>query len=100
MCIRDSYPSLSGTAFGIALAIALIGQTAMNGLMGMVFTYDNGISEQIPVVRTTRVGNGMVSGEHIDRQTGTIPGGLLTPAKARILLSLALQKTKDRRSLE
>lgn len=37
------YPSLSGTAFGIALAIALIGQTAMNGLMGMVFTYDNGI---------------------------------------------------------
>lgn len=37
------YPSLSGTAFGIALAIALIGQTAMNGLTGMVFTYDNGI---------------------------------------------------------
>ena len=36
-------PTESGTAFGIALAIALIGQTAMNGLMGMVFTYDNGI---------------------------------------------------------
>ena len=36
------YPSLSGTAFGIALAIAYR-TNCMNGLMGMVFTYDNGI---------------------------------------------------------
>lgn len=37
------YPTLSGTAFSIALAIALIGQTAMNGLMGMISAQDNGI---------------------------------------------------------
>ncbi|WP_294616842.1 sugar MFS transporter [uncultured Bacteroides sp.] len=38
------YAALSGTAFGIALAIALIGQTAMNGFMGMISVYDNGIT--------------------------------------------------------
>ena len=38
------YPALSGTAFSIALAIALVGQTCMNGLMGMISVYDNGIA--------------------------------------------------------
>ena len=37
------YPALSGTAFSIALAIALVGQAAMNGLMGMVSVYAGGI---------------------------------------------------------
>ena len=41
--LGSRYPSLSGTAFSVALAIALIGQTAMNGLMGMVSQYTNGI---------------------------------------------------------
>ena len=37
------YPALSGTAFSIALAIALVGQAAMNGLIGMVSVYAGGI---------------------------------------------------------
>ena len=37
------YPALSGTAFSIALAIAFVGQAAMNGLMGMVSVYAGGI---------------------------------------------------------
>ena len=37
------YPALSGTAFSIALVIALVGQAAMNGLMGMVSVYAGGI---------------------------------------------------------
>lgn len=37
------YPALSGTAFSIAFAIALVGQAAMNGLMGMVSVYAGGI---------------------------------------------------------
>ena len=37
------YPALSGTAFSIALAIAHVGQAAMNGLMGMVSVYAGGI---------------------------------------------------------
>lgn len=42
--LGNRYPSLSGTAFSVALAIALVGQTMMNGLMGMLSQYDNGIS--------------------------------------------------------
>ena len=41
--LGSRYPSLSGTAFSVALAIALVGQTAMNGLMGMISQYANGI---------------------------------------------------------
>ncbi len=41
--LGSRYPSLSGTAFSVALAIALVGQTAMNGLMGMGSQYTNGI---------------------------------------------------------
>lgn len=38
------YPALSGTAFSIALAIALVGQAAMNGLMGTISVYAGGIA--------------------------------------------------------
>lgn len=41
--IGNRYPSFSGTAFSIALAIALIGQTTMNALMGMLSHSENGI---------------------------------------------------------
>ncbi len=58
------------------------------------------IAARIPVVRTTRTGNGIVTREHTDDSLGTIPGGLLTPVRARILLSLALCVTKDRNRLE
>ena len=37
------YPSLEGTAFSVALAIALVGQTTMNGLMGVVSQRPDGI---------------------------------------------------------
>ena len=49
-----------------------------------------GIAREIPVVRSSRVGNGMVSQDYCDEELGTIPGGTLTPVKARILLTLAL----------
>ena len=41
--IGNRYPSLSGTAFSVALAIALVGQTAMNGLMGIIARSADGI---------------------------------------------------------
>ncbi|MCD8184470.1 MAG: MFS transporter [Bacteroides sp.] len=41
--LGNRYPTLSGTAFSVALAIALVGQTAMNGLMGVLSQYTNGI---------------------------------------------------------
>lgn len=57
------------------------------------------ILARVPVVRTTRINNGMVSRDHCDDQLGTIPGEMLTPLKARILLSLALTITDNREKL-
>ena len=51
----------------------------------------------LPVVRASRVTGGSVcpSGLFADEVCGTVPGGDLPPHKARILLQLALTKTKD-----
>lgn len=42
--LGSRYAALSGTAFSVALAIALVGQTLMNGLMGMLAQYAHGIA--------------------------------------------------------
>lgn len=42
--LGNRYPTLSGTAFSVALVIALIGQTTMNALMGGLAQSENGIS--------------------------------------------------------
>lgn len=54
------------------------------------------ITKDIPVVRSTRTGSGIVSFNHFDEEAGTIPADIHAPAKARILLALALTKTKDK----
>ncbi len=41
--LGNRYPTLSGTAFSVALAIALVGQTTMNGLMGIISQRPEGI---------------------------------------------------------
>lgn len=58
------------------------------------------IAHRIPVIRSTRVNNGIVSQDNCDEELGTIPGGVLTPVKARILLSIALATTQSRDKLE
>lgn len=50
----------------------------------------------IPVVRSSRIGSGIITqNAHMDQSENSIPGNTLSPQKARILLSLALTKTKD-----
>lgn len=49
----------------------------------------------IPVVRSTRVGNGIVSRIATDEANKFVVADSLNPQKARILLQLALLKTKD-----
>lgn len=49
----------------------------------------------IPVVRSSRVGNGIVSKNYLDEKFGFVAGDTLNPQKARILLMLALLKTND-----
>ena len=54
----------------------------------------------IPVVRSSRTGSGMVSVMPNDSRHGFIAGDTLAPSKARILLTLALTKTTDRAALQ
>nr|WP_315067046.1 asparaginase [uncultured Clostridium sp.] len=50
----------------------------------------------IPVVRSSRIGSGIILKDStIDKYSNCIPSYTLSPQKARILLSLALSKTKD-----
>ncbi len=56
-------------------------------------------AQGIAIVRGSRVGNGIVSENHLDDQYGFIPGDNLTVQKARILLMLALLQTRDRGEL-
>lgn len=52
------------------------------------------------VVRSSRVGTGIITGLGLDERIGTIPSGSLHPVKARILLMLALTQTKDREEIK
>ena len=53
------------------------------------------------IVRCSRSGQGNVNPEsNYDDQHGFIAGGSLTPQKARILLFVALSKTKDKRKIQ
>ena len=50
----------------------------------------------IPVVRSSRIGSGIILKDStIDKYSNCMPSYTLSPQKARILLSLALTKTKD-----
>lgn len=50
----------------------------------------------IPVVRSSRIGSGIIlQDDTMDKYTNCMPSYTLSPQKARILLSLALTKTKD-----
>ncbi len=49
----------------------------------------------VPVVRSSRTGNGVVIRHHLDDQYGFIAGDNLNPQKARVLLTLALLKSNN-----
>ena len=54
----------------------------------------------IPKVRSSRIGNGIVSNNSSDVKEGFIVSDSLSPVKARILLMLALQRERSREDLE
>ena len=54
----------------------------------------------IPKVRSSRIGNGIVSSNSSDVKEGFIVSDSLSPVKARILLMLALQQERSREDLE
>lgn len=56
-------------------------------------------ADGFPVVRTSRVANGIVEQNDYDEKLGTIAGKDLNPQKARILLLLALSKKYTRKQM-
>jgi L-asparaginase len=80
--------AIDAGAQGIVLATA--GAGAVSGTQSEGIRY--AASKGIPIVTTTRAGSGRIAGG--GRGT-TVAGQDLAPIKARILLMLALTKTKD-----
>ncbi len=76
-------------AQGIVIATAGAGATSGTQGEGMRYAATKGV----PVVITTRTGSGRIAGG--GGRGSTIPGEDLAPIKARILLMVALAKTKD-----
>ncbi|MFS0657081.1 type II asparaginase [Bacillus sp. 179-C3.3 HS] len=58
------------------------------------------IKKDVPVVRSSRVGNGIVTHEKTDDENKLVTSDSLNPQKARILLMLALTKTNDPSKLQ
>ncbi|MHC1761022.1 MAG: type II asparaginase [Negativicutes bacterium] len=58
------------------------------------------VKKGIPVVKSSRVGNGMVTRVADDDKYGFIAGDTLNPQKARILLMMALTKTNDAAAIQ
>ncbi len=58
------------------------------------------VKKGVVVVRSSRTGTGFVTHEATDDQTGLVSSDNLLPQKARILLMLALTKTKDPKEIQ
>jgi L-asparaginase len=58
------------------------------------------VKKGIPVVKCSRVGNGIVTRVADDDKYGFIAGDTLNVQKARILLMLALTKTNDPKEIQ
>lgn len=83
--------AVSAGAQGIVIAAFGHGNLHINIKPALIKTARSGI----PVVRSTRVGNGIVSRSADDTDNKFIAADSLNPQKARILLQLALLRTKS-----
>lgn len=57
------------------------------------------VASGVPVVRASRCGEGTVSARALDRQAGSWPAGMLSPAAARVALMLGLSAQRGRDSV-
>lgn len=83
--------AVSAGALGIVIAAFGHGNLHINIKPALIKIARSGI----PVVRSTRVGNGIVSRSANDTDNKFIAADSLNPQKARILLQLALLRTKS-----
>ena len=94
----DADPVVLSQAASRADGLVLVG--AGNGNYSEAFNEKVG-KLSIPVVRTSRIGNGIiVPDDKFDRWDNVIIGDNLPPTKARILLQLSLTHTRDRETIQ
>lgn len=88
--------SIESGAQGIVLAATGQGSLSPQAREGASLARQAGV----PLVRSTRVWQGVVRASTKDERYDTLAGYTLNPAKARILLRLALMQTEDRRKIQ
>ena len=90
------YRAAIESAGGLVLAATGQGSLSPQASQGARMAKEAGVV----MVRSSRVWQGVVRVSDKDERFGTIAGYTLNPAKARILLRLALARTKDRGQLQ
>ena len=88
--------SIASGAKGLVLAATGQGSLSPQGIQGVKLATDKGI----PVVRSSRVWQGWIRPSTKDETHGSIAAQTLNPAKARILLRLALLSTSDASAIQ
>lgn len=83
-------------AQGIVVAGSGNGSMSQNALAGAKSAVASGVS----VVRSTRVGSGVVTHKPLDDTEGFVSADSLNPQKARILLMLTLTRTHDPKKIQ
>ncbi|MCY7455399.1 type II asparaginase [Bacillus altitudinis] len=78
-------------AKGIVIAAAGNGTMSTEAINGAT----DAVKKDVVIVRSSRAGNGIVTHEKMDDEHHFVSSDSLNPQKARILLMLALTKTKD-----
>ncbi|MCY7718494.1 MULTISPECIES: type II asparaginase [Bacillus] len=78
-------------AEGIVVAAAGNGTMSTEAINGAT----DAVKKDVVIVRSSRAGNGIVTHEKMDDEHHFVSSDSLNPQKARILLMLALTKTKD-----
>ncbi|WP_338335620.1 type II asparaginase [Bacillus altitudinis] len=78
-------------AKGIVVAAAGNGTMSTEAINGAT----DAVKKDVVIVRSSRAGNGIVTHEKMDNEHHFVSSDSLNPQKARILLMLALTKTKD-----
>jgi L-asparaginase len=102
--IAMTYPGVDGTAVAAFAKAGCSGLVAAGmGSGGVPRIFADALSEVakqgVPVVITSQSSLGRVMGRRTLLERGFIPAGMLTPRKARILLMVALTKTRDAREI-
>lgn len=90
------YSAAIANSKGLVLAATGQGSLSPQARQGALMAKEAGVA----VVRSSRVWQGVVRTSEKDERFGTIAGYTLNPAKARILLRLALARTKDRQQIQ